>query len=166
MLGWLRNLLQRKLIGEKLGVIGYVEIDVKRNGKVIKTIRGFNRVVLQGREYMLKNIMKYSTTYDGSYLALSTSSSTPSDNETSVPNPISPIKLATKSYDPDSSEPRIKWEATWSENEGNGNTINSVAICESSTGSGEWARYVLTSGINKTSDIAVTVRYYIKLANP
>lgn len=163
----MRRLAEWLFWRERVKVKGIVEIKLidSRTGEIVYYERGENKVVRQGRQYMLANIVKASTTYDGLYLCLSSNSSTPSDSETSVPNLITPTKTATKSVGTDTNgEPFARWQAIWSENEAN-TTINSVAIAESSSGSGMWARYTLSQPINKQNNQTLQITYDILLSS-
>ncbi len=166
-LNFIRRLLDWWRIGENIVVHGIVEIKLidARTGELVYYERGKNKVVKQGREYALKNIIKYTTTYNGAYLCLSSNSTTPADTETSVPNLITPTKTATKTYGTDGNgEPYGEWSASWGTNEAN-TTIYSVAIAENSDGTGEWCRYVLSSPINKTNTQTLQVTYRWQLSS-
>jgi len=159
---WLRVFFAAK-DGDKIPVKGVVTVRVfDRSGKLIYEETGENLITNQGKQYLLANILNEATRYNGAYLAISSSSTNPTDSETTVPNLIS-AKTATKTKQISSTPYYAQWSATWDTTEANGTTIASVAICEASTGSGEWCRYVLTNSINKTSDIAVQIDYRLQL---
>ena len=148
---------------DKITVKGIVTVRVyDRSGKLLYEETGENLIVNQGKQYLLANILNETIRYNGAYLAISSSSSQPSADETTVPNLIS-AKTATKTKQISNTPYYAQWSATWGTDEANGTTIASVAICESSNGSGEWSRYVLTNSINKTSDIAVQIDYRYQL---
>jgi len=148
---------------DKIKVKGVVTVRVlDRNGRLLYEETGENLIVNQGKQYLLANILNETTRYNGAYIAISSSSSQPSADETTVPNLIS-AKTATKTKQINNTPYYAQWSATWGTDEANGNTISSVAICEASNGSGEWSRYVLSNPINKTSDIAVQIDYRYQL---
>jgi len=144
-------------------LFGEVEVILTdaKTGKVLYYEKGRNLVVNQGKEYMKRNIIKDTTTYDGSYLVLSTSTADPSASETSMPaTVISPAKTATKSIVEEGGVNYCQWTATWETNEAN-NTIGSVGICENSDGSGLWARYKFSTAITKDNTMRLTINYRI-----
>jgi hypothetical protein len=145
-------------------IVGIVEVTLKdaATGKLLYYEKGRNTIVAQGKSYMRRNIIQYSTQYNGNYLCLSGSSSTPSDSETTVPALITPTKTATKTIVTEGGNEYMRWEATWATSEAN-TTIYSVAIAENSDGTGEWARYVFSSPINKSSTQELTITYSILL---
>jgi hypothetical protein len=145
-------------------IVGIVEVTLKdaATGKLLYYEKGRNTIVAQGKAYMRRNIIQYSTQYNGNYLCLSGSSTTPSDSETTVPALITPTKTATKTIVTEGGNEYMRWEATWATSEAN-TTIYSVAIAENSDGTGEWARYVFSSPINKTSTQELTITYSILL---
>jgi hypothetical protein len=145
-------------------IIGIVEVTLKdaATGKLLYYEKGRNTIVAQGKAYMRRNIIQHATQYNGNFLCLSGSSSTPSDSETTVPSLITPTKTATKSIVTEGGVEYMRWEATWATSEAN-TTIYSVAIAENSDGTGEWARYVFSSPISKTSTQELTITYSILL---
>ena len=162
LLNWLRVFFAARDY-DRINVKGVVTVRVyDRDGRLIHEETGENLIVNQGKQYLLANILNEATRYNGAYLAISSSSTNPTDTETTVPNLIS-AKTATKTKQVSSTPYYAQWSATWDTNEANGTTIASVAICETSTGTGEWSRYVLTNPINKTSDIAVQIDYRLQL---
>jgi len=162
LLNWLRVFFAAR-DGEKINIKGVVTVRVyDRSGKLLYEETGENLITNQGKQYLLANILNETTRFNGAYLAISSSSSQPTESETTVPNLIS-AKTATKTKQISSTPYYGQWSATWDTSEANGTTIASVAICESSTGSGEWCRYVLSQSINKTSDIAVQIDYRLQL---
>jgi len=159
---WLRVFFAAR-DGDKIPVKGVVTVRVfDRSGKLIYEETGENLIVNQGKQYLLANILNETTRYNGAYLAISSSSTNPTETETTVPNLIS-AKTATKTKQINTTPYYGQWSATWDTTEANGTTIASVAICEASNGTGEWCRYVLTNPINKTSDIAVQIDYRLQL---
>jgi hypothetical protein len=162
----LRKLLLRRMLRslqERVAVKGVVTVSVyDKNGRLIHQETGENLIVDQGKQYLLANILNETTRYNGAYLAISSSSVAPTASETAVPNLIS-AKTATKSKQISTTPFYAEWAVNWDTTEANGTTIASVAICETSTGGGEWARYVLVTAITKTSDIAVQVQYRLQL---
>jgi hypothetical protein len=145
-------------------IVGIVEVTLKdaKTGRMLYYEKGRNTIVAQGKAFMRRNIIQHATQYNGNFLCLSGSSSTPSDSETSVPSLITPTKTATKSIVTEGGVEYMRWEATWATSEAN-TTIYSVAIAENSDGTGEWARYVFSSPINKTSTQELTITYSILL---
>jgi len=136
-----------------------VELRDAETGKVIYREVGENKIVDQGLEYIRRNIIKDTTTYNGNYLFLSSNTTTPADNETTVPNIIA-YKSATKSVVTEGGVTYCQWSTTFGTSEGNG-TIGSVAIAENTNGSGEWGRYVLASTVTKDNTMELTVNYRI-----
>jgi len=148
---------------DKIRIKGIVTVRVyDRSGRLVYEETGENLIVNQGKQCLLANILNETTRYNGAYLAISSSSSQPTESETTVPNLIS-AKTATKTKQISNTPYYAQWSATWDTTEANGTTIASVAICEASNGTGEWCRYVLTNSINKTSDIAVQIDYRLQL---
>jgi hypothetical protein len=123
-----------------------------------------NLVVAQGRGYIRRNIIKAATTYNGGYIAVSTSTTAVSDSETSMPATILGVKAATKSIVTESGVEICEWSTTFGTNEANG-TIGSGGIVENSDGTGLWARAVLSSPISKDSSMELTVRYRIQVSS-
>jgi Ni,Fe-hydrogenase III small subunit len=123
-----------------------------------------NLVVAQGRAYIRRNIIKAATTYNGGYIAVSTSTTAVSDSETSMPATILGVKVATKSIVTEGGVEICEWSTTFGTNEANG-TIGSGGIVENSDGTGLWARAVLSSPITKNSSMELTVRYRIQVSS-
>jgi len=146
----------------KLEGIVIIEARDAKTGKLVYREVGKNKIVDQGLDYIRRNIIKDATTYNGNYLFLSSNTTTPPDNETTVPNIIA-YKTATKSIVTDAGEVYCQWSVTFGTNEGNG-TIGSVAIAENTNGSGEWSRYVLASPYTKDNTIELTVNYRIRVS--
>jgi len=97
---------------EKINIKGVVTIRVyDRNGKVIYEETGENLIVNQGKQYLLANILNETTRFNGAYLAISSSSSNPSADETTVPNLIS-AKSATKTKQISNTPFYAQWSAT------------------------------------------------------
>jgi len=164
---WLRRIFKVWRDKERLVIVGKVTVRLRdaRTGRIVYEETGFNKVVRQGRDYALKNIIQHTTQYNGNYLCLSSNSTTPADTETSVPNLITPVKTATKSVGVDSNnEPYCEWNATWGTDEAN-TTINSVAVAENNDGTGEWCRYLLASPITKNSTQTLEVTYRWQLSS-
>jgi hypothetical protein len=145
-------------------IVGIVEVTLKdaKTGRLLYYEKGRNTIVAQGKAYMRRNIIQHATQYNGNFLCLSGSSTTPSDSETTVPALITPTKTATKTIVTEGGVEYMRWEATWATSEAN-TTIYSVAIAENSDGTGEWARYVFSSPISKTSTQELTITYSILL---
>jgi hypothetical protein len=123
-----------------------------------------NLVVAQGRAYIRRNIIKAATTYNGGYIAVSTSTTAVSDSETSMPATILGVKAATKSIVTEGGVELCEWSTTFGTTEANG-TIGSGGIVENSDGTGLWARAVLSSPITKDSSMELTVRYRIQVSS-
>jgi len=159
---WLRVFFAAR-DGDKIKIKGVVTVRVyDRSGRLVHEETGENLITNQGKQYLLANILNETTRYNGAYLAISSSSTNPTETETTVPNLIS-AKTATKTKQISTTPYYGQWSAIWDTTEANGTTIASVAICENSNGSGEWSRYVLSNPINKTSDIAVQIDYRLQL---
>jgi len=155
-----------KVIGDTLKVKGFVIVEL-RDAKTKELLRrevSENLVVAQGRGYIRRNIIKAATTYNGGYLAVSTSSATVSDSETSMPATVLGVKAATKAVVTLEGVEVCEWSTTFGTNEANG-TIRSVGICENNDGSGLWARAVLANAIEKDNTMQLTLRYYIQISS-
>ncbi|MEM2567412.1 MAG: hypothetical protein QXH20_02945 [Candidatus Bathyarchaeia archaeon] len=164
---WIKRFIEFYRDKERIIVLGKVTVRLRdaKTGQILYEETGYNKVVKQGREYALKNIIQDTSQYNGNYLCLSSNSSAPSDTETTVPNLITPTKTATKSVGTDSSgEPYAQWNATWGTDEAN-TTIYSVAIAENSDGTGEWCRYILASSISKNNTQTLEVTYQWQLSS-
>lgn len=158
LLHWLRGLLAR-WVGTKLSVKGHIHLVVRdKDGKVLGEQWVNNTMVAQGKQRLMQYLAGTSTAFP-SYIAASSNNTAPADTETSVPSLII-AKSATKTYELYSNMHSVKFTATIATNEANGSTIASIALCETSTGGGEWCRAVLTSPISKSSDISVEINYF------
>jgi Ni,Fe-hydrogenase III small subunit len=140
------------------------ELRDAKTKEIIRREIADNLVVAQGRAYIRRNIIKAATTYNGGYIAVSTSTTTVSDNETSMPATILGVKVATKSIVNEGGVELCEWSATFGTTEANG-TIGSGGIVENSDGTGLWARAVLSSPITKDSSMELTVRYRIQVSS-
>ena len=76
-------------VKEQLGVKGWVQIKVVRDGQVIYYHEGHNVITKAGKDFISKQIGSTSPETNGAnYIALSTSTSTPNENWTSIPDEI------------------------------------------------------------------------------
>jgi len=156
----------KRFIEDGLKVEGTVVIELRdaRTKEVLHREVTRNLVVAQGRGYIRRNIIKAATTYNGGYLAVSTSTTAVSDDETSMPATILGVKAATKAVVTVEGVEVCEWSTTFGTNEANG-TIGSVGICENNDGSGLWARVVLSNPITKDDTMELTVRHRIQVSS-
>jgi hypothetical protein len=142
------------------------ELRDARTKELIRREVADNLVVAQGRGYIRRNIIKAATTYNGGYIAVSTSTTAVSDSETSTPPSVTilGVKAATKSIVTEGGVEICEWSTTFGTTEANG-TIGSGGIVENSDGTGLWARAVLSSPITKDSSMELTVRYRIQVSS-
>jgi hypothetical protein len=76
-------------VREQFGVRGWVQVTVVRDGKVIYSYESHNLIVTQGKDIIAKQLGSTSPNTNGAnYIGLSTSTSPPDSNWTSIPNEI------------------------------------------------------------------------------
>ena len=136
-----------------------VEVTYPDGHKEVFTIE--NRVVAQGRDYMLRNTIGVNTV-NINYVAFSNATTTPSDDETSMPGTWVYTVSATKSV----VEPRkVRWSASLDGGTPgvSGNTLGSVGLCVGNDGTGLFARVKLPSTIGLESGVTVNVNYDVSM---
>jgi len=120
-----------------------------------------NRIVAQGRDFMLRNTIGVNTV-NINFIAFSNDTTNPADTETSMPGSWVYTVTATKSQ----VAPRhVRWSATLDGGDTgvSGNTLASVGLCTGSTGSGLFARVKLPSTIGLASGVTVNVNYDVTI---
>jgi hypothetical protein len=121
-----------------------------------------NRIVAQGRDFMLRNTIGVSTV-NINFVAFSNDTTNPADTETSMPGSWVFTVTATKSQ----VGPRqVRWSATLDGGATgvSGNTLASVGLCTGSNGSGLFARVKLPSTIGLASGVTVNVNYDVTIS--
>jgi hypothetical protein len=121
-----------------------------------------NRIVAQGRDFMLRNTIGVNTV-NINFVAFSNDTTNPADTETSMPGTWVYTVTATKSQ----VGPRqVRWSATLdgSASGVSGNTLASVGLCVESNGSGLFARVKLPSTIGLASGVTVNVNYDVTIS--
>lgn len=121
-----------------------------------------NRVVAQGRDYMLRNTIGVNTV-NINYLFVSNSNTTVSDSETSVPGTWKTYKTATKSASPSDNPAYAQWSATFSGSDVGGQTVYSYALATGTDGSGEFSRILHSAGITFGSNDTLNVTYQVQI---
>ena len=121
-----------------------------------------NRIVAQGRDYMLRNTIGVNAVTIN-YVAFSNNTSTPADNETSMPGTWVYTVTATKSH---VGARQVRWSATLDGGASgvSGNTLGSVGLCTGSDGSGLFARVKLPSTIGLAEGVTVNVNYDVTIS--
>jgi hypothetical protein len=120
-----------------------------------------NRIVAQGRDFMLRNTIGVNTV-NINFVAFSNDNTNPADTETSMPGTWVYTVTATKSQ----VGPRhVRWSATLDGGASgvSGNTLASVGLCTGSNGSGLFARVKLPSTIGLASGVTVNVNYDVTI---
>jgi len=150
---------------DKLVVKGFVEVILvdAETKEVLHREVGENLVVAQGRQYIRANIIQATAQYNGNYITLSTSSTAPTDSETTTPNVLAYKAVSSRSIVNVGGTDWCQWSTTFDTTEGNG-TIYSVALNEDVNGNQEWARYVLASPITKSNTQQLVVNYRISVS--
>ena len=121
-----------------------------------------NRIVAQGRDFMLRNTIGVNTV-NINFVAFSDDTTTPADTETSMPGSWVHTVTATKSQ----VGPRqVRWSATLDGGASgvSGNTLASIGLCTGSTGSGLFARVKLPSTIGLASGVTINVSYDVTIS--
>jgi hypothetical protein len=121
-----------------------------------------NRIVAQGRDYMLRNTIGVNTV-NINHVAFSNDTTVPADTETSMPGTWVYTVTATKSQ----VGPRqVRWSATLDGGASgvSGNTLGSVGLCTGSNGSGLFARVKLPSTIGLASGVTINVNYDVTIS--
>jgi hypothetical protein len=122
-----------------------------------------NRIVAQGRDYMLRNTIGVNTV-DINYIALSNDTTDPSDTETSMPGTWVYTVTALKSHP---SPRQVRWSVVGLDGGAtgvSGNTLASIGLCTGSNGSGLFARVKLPSTIGLASGVTVNVNYDVTIS--
>jgi hypothetical protein len=121
-----------------------------------------NRIVAQGRDFMLRNTIGVNTV-NINFVAFSNDTTNPADTETSMPGSWVFTVTATKNQ----VGPRqVRWSATLDGGATgvSGNTLASVGLCTGSNGSGLFARVKLPSTIGLASGVTVNVNYDVTIS--
>jgi hypothetical protein len=121
-----------------------------------------NRIVAQGRDFMLRNTIGVNTV-NINFVAFSNDTTNPADTETSMPGSWVYTATATKSQ----VGPRhVRWSATLDGGATgvSGNTLASIGLCTGSNGSGLFARVKLPSTIGLASGVTVNVNYDVTIS--
>jgi len=121
-----------------------------------------NRIVAQGRDYMLRNTIGVNTV-NINYIVFSDSTTTPSDSETQTPGTWRYAVTATKSV---VATRQVRWSATLDGGASgvSGYTLGSIALCIDNTNYNEFARVKLPTTINLTSGVTVNVQYDVTIS--
>lgn len=139
---------------------GWFIVEVNRgdsNKKEVYIVQ--NRVVRQGRWFMLRNTVGVNTV-SIDYVAVSNSNTAVSDTETQLPGTFRNAKTATKSR---VSATTVQWQASWSAGELNGQTIYSYALVTETTNYTEFSRVVHSTGITFGANDTLSVTYQLTL---
>lgn len=118
-----------------------------------------NRVVAQGRDFMLRNTIGVSTV-SLDYVAVSNLNTAVSDTETQLGGTFRSAKTATKSR---VSATTVQWQASWSAGELNGQTIYSYAIVTDTTNYTLFSRVLHSAGITFGPSDTLNVTYQLTL---
>ena len=130
--------------------------DGKRDVYVVE-----NLVVAQGRDFIMRNTIGVNAV-NINYVAFSNATTTPSDDETSMPGTWVYTVAATKSQ----VEPRkVRWSASLDGGTTGvaGNTLGSIGLCTDANGGGLFARVKLPSTIGLESGVTVNVNYDVSM---
>jgi len=121
-----------------------------------------NRIVAQGRDFMLRNTIGVNTVAIN-YVAFSNDTTTPADTETTMPGTWVYTVTATKSQ---VQARQVRWSATLDGGTSgvSGNTLASVGLCTGSNGSGLFARVKLPSTIGLAAGVTVNVNYDVTIS--
>jgi hypothetical protein len=121
-----------------------------------------NRIVAQGRDYMLRNTIGVNTV-NINFVAFSNDTTNPADTETSMPGSWVFTVTATKNQ---VAARQVRWSATLDGGASgvSGNTLASVGLCTGSNGSGLFARVKLPSTIGLASGVTVNVNYDVTIS--
>jgi len=122
-----------------------------------------NRIVAQGRDFMLRNTIGVNTV-NINYVVFSDDTTTPADGEINVPgNSLKYAVTATKSV----VGPRqVRWTASLDGGASgvSGKTLASIALATGSDGTGEFARVKLPTTISLQSGVTVNVTYDVTIS--
>jgi hypothetical protein len=121
-----------------------------------------NRIVAQGRDFMLRNTIGVNTV-NINFVAFSNDTTNPADTETSMPGSWVFTVTATKNQ---IAARQVRWSATLDGGASgvSGNTLASVGLCTGSNGSGLFARVKLPSTIGLASGVTVNVNYDVTIS--
>jgi hypothetical protein len=121
-----------------------------------------NRIVAQGRDYMLRNTIGVNTV-NINFVAFSNDTTNPADTETSMPGSWVFTVTATKNQ---VAARQVRWSATLDGGASgvSGNTLASIGLCTGSNGSGLFARVKLPSTIGLASGVTVNVNYDVTIS--
>jgi len=136
-----------------------VEVTYPDGTKKVFVIK--NRIVAQGRDFIMRNTIGVNAV-NINYVAFSNATTTPSDDETSMPGTWVYTVAATKSQ----VEPRkVRWSASLDGGTPgvSGNTLGSVGLCVGNDGTGLFARVKLPSTIGLEEGVTVNVNYDVSM---
>jgi len=121
-----------------------------------------NRIVAQGRDFMLRNTIGVNTV-NINFVVFSNSTDTVNDNEIATPGTWKYGVTASKSI---VATRQVRWSATLdgSLTGVSGNSIGSIALCVNDDGTGQFSRVVLPTTINLTSGVIVNVQYDVTIS--
>lgn len=142
----------------KLGV--NVQIDTYEHGKLIKSEKGHNLVVLDGLN-LLRDMMAGNKDDAPSHIAVGDDNTTVIAGDSALGNQVY-INTITKRIQ---SSAAIKFQLFISESQANGNTLREAGLISQNPTDGNrlFARYTF-SDINKTASISVTISWQITLS--
>jgi hypothetical protein len=137
-----------------------VEVTFPDGRKVVYVIK--NRIVAQGRDYMLRNTIGVDAV-NINYVVFSNDATTPADNEISMPGTWKYAVAATKSR---VAARQVRWSASLDGGAAgvSGNNLNSIGLCVGNDGSGLFARVKLPSTIGLASGVTVNVNYDVVMS--
>lgn len=138
---------------------GTIILEVLRGDGTKEIYYFVNRIVAQGREYMLRNTIGVNTV-NINYIYVSNHNQSVSDNETNVPGTFKSFKAATKSM---ADAQTAQWNASWSAGELNGQTIYSFGLAAANDGTMLFSRVHYSNGISFGSEDTLNVTYKVKL---
>jgi len=136
---------------------GIVTVTVTYPDGTELTMKVKNRIVAQGRDYMLRNTIGVNTV-NINYIVFSNSTDTVNDTETQTPGTWVYGVTASKSV---VAARQVRWTASIDGGaQGvSGNSIRSIALCTNDDGTGEFSRVKLPTTINLASGVIVNVQY-------
>jgi len=139
---------------------GTVSIEVIYPDGKHKTIVVQNRIVAQGRDFLLRNLIGVDTV-SVDYIVFSDSDAPVNDNETSVVGSWKHGVLATKSHP----EPRkVVWSCSLNGDSFVGVVVRSIALATNPNGNGEFSRVILDTPIMLGHRVQVNVNYEVTIS--
>lgn len=148
------------LISDRVTAHGWFIAEVFRGDTKKKDVYIIqNRVVRQGRWFMLRNTIGVNTV-NINFVAVSNSNTAVSDTETTLPGTFRSGKTATKTR---VSATTVQWQASWSAGELSGQTIYSYALVTETTNYTLFSRVVHSTGITFGANDTLNVTYQLTL---